>query len=172
MPSIPSYCAQCRSRCGVTAQVDNGLLVAIEADPSHPSGAKICPKGRAAAELVYSQERLLWPMKRTRPKGAADPGWARISWEEALATTAERLAAIKAQHGAKGVAFAITTPSGTAISDAIDWIERLVNAFGAPNIVYGTEICNWHKDEMPKLTFGKHRGQAWAEVPTDYLQWM
>lgn len=25
---------------------------------------------------------------------------------------------------------------------------------------------------MPKLTFGKHRGQAWTEVPTDYLQWM
>lgn len=25
---------------------------------------------------------------------------------------------------------------------------------------------------MPKLTFGKHRGQTWGEVPTDYLQWM
>ena len=25
---------------------------------------------------------------------------------------------------------------------------------------------------MPKLTFGKHRGQTWTEVPTDYLQWM
>ena len=25
---------------------------------------------------------------------------------------------------------------------------------------------------LPKMTFGKHRGSAWAEVPLDYLQWM
>ena len=25
---------------------------------------------------------------------------------------------------------------------------------------------------MPKLTFGKHRGLAWTDVPLDYLQWM
>ena len=152
--AIPSYCAQCRSRCGVTAQVENGRLIAIAADPTHPSGHKICPKGRAAPELVHGEERLLWPLRRTRPKGAADSGWKRISWDEALRETAERLLAVKARHGAEGVAFAITTPSGTAISDAIDWIERLVNAFGSPNIVYATELCNWHKDELPKLTFG------------------
>jgi len=154
MQSIPSYCAQCRSRCGVIAQVEDGRLVSVDADPRHPSGHKICPKGRAAAELVHGEERLLWPMRRTRPKGAADPGWVRISWEEALGTTAERLLAIKAAQGAEAVAFAIATPSGTAMSDAIDWVERLVNAFGAPNIIYATEICNWHKDELPKLTFG------------------
>jgi uncharacterized protein (DUF3820 family) len=25
---------------------------------------------------------------------------------------------------------------------------------------------------MRTLTFGKHRGQTWAQVPIDYLQWM
>ena len=25
---------------------------------------------------------------------------------------------------------------------------------------------------MPVLTFGKHKGTGWAEVPTDYLRWM
>lgn len=25
---------------------------------------------------------------------------------------------------------------------------------------------------MPSLTFGKHRGETWAEIPSDYLQWM
>jgi len=152
--TIPSYCAQCRSRCGVIATVEGGRLLSIDADPSHPSGHKICPKGRAAAELVHSHERLLWPMKRTRPKGAADPGWVRISWEEALSLVAGGLRAVEAEQGARAVAFAIATPSGTAISDAIDWIERLANAYGAPNIIYATEICNWHKDELPKLTFG------------------
>jgi exodeoxyribonuclease X len=25
---------------------------------------------------------------------------------------------------------------------------------------------------LPNVTFGKHRGQAWTDVPVDYLQWI
>lgn len=25
---------------------------------------------------------------------------------------------------------------------------------------------------LPRITFGKHRGQAWADVPLDYLEWL
>ena len=25
---------------------------------------------------------------------------------------------------------------------------------------------------LPKVTFGKHRGQAWSELPGDYLSWL
>ncbi len=152
--TIAAYCAQCRSRCGVLATVEAGRLVSIAADPRHPSGAKICPKGRAAPELVYAGERLLKPLLRTNPKGAADPGWREISWEEALTRTAEGLARAKERLGAEGVAFAVTSPSGTAISDAIVWIERFIRGFGSPNIIYGTELCNWHKDFAPAFTHG------------------
>ena len=36
------------------------------------------------------------------------------------------------------------------------------------------QMVAWTKEPrpMPKLTFGKHRGQTWAQVPIDYLQWM
>jgi exodeoxyribonuclease X len=36
------------------------------------------------------------------------------------------------------------------------------------------QMVAWTKEPrpMPKLTFGKHRGQAWAQVPVDYLDWM
>src|SRR5439155_4859565 len=44
----------------------------------------LCVKGRAAPELVYAADRLLHPLRRTRPKGDPDPGWVRISWDEAL----------------------------------------------------------------------------------------
>jgi anaerobic selenocysteine-containing dehydrogenase len=30
-----------------------------------------------------------------------------------------------------------------------------VNAFGSPNLAYGTEICNWHKDHAHAYTFGR-----------------
>jgi hypothetical protein len=52
------------------------------------------------------------------------------------------------------VGFAVTTPSGTPISDSIDWIESFVRHFGSPNISYCTEICNWHKDFAHAFTFG------------------
>ncbi len=38
-------------------------------------------------------------MKRTNPKGSEDPGFVRISWEEALATIASNLKAIKEKYG-------------------------------------------------------------------------
>jgi len=56
---IPGYCALCISRCGSIAVVENGRFVALEPDPSHPTGQALCAKGRAAPELVYHPDRLL-----------------------------------------------------------------------------------------------------------------
>ena len=81
---IPAFCPLCVSRCGCEAVVENGRLVAIEPDPSHPTGKALCAKGRASPALVEAPDRLLYPLRRTRPKGDADPGWQRISWDEAV----------------------------------------------------------------------------------------
>lgn len=89
--SIPTFCALCVSRCGATAAVEDGVFVSLEPDPSHPTGHALCVKGKAAPELVYHSQRLLYPLKRTQAKGAPNPGWQRISWDEALGTTARSL---------------------------------------------------------------------------------
>ena len=148
------FCTLCRSRCGTINLVQGDSLIGVRPDPSHPTGKSMCMKGKAAPELVHSPHRLRFPMRRTRPKGDSDPGWERISWEEALSETASRLMAIKAESGAEAVAFAVTTPSGTPLSDSIDWIERFVRLFGSPNTCYATELCNWHKDFAHAFTFG------------------
>lgn len=150
---IPGFCTLCRSRCGTLNHVQDGRLIAVEALKEHPTGRGTCAKGRAAPELVYHPERILHPLKRTRPKGADDPGWERIGWEEALAEITSRLDDIRTR-GAERVAFAVTTPSGTPLSDSIDWVERFIRSFGSPNTIYGTEICNWHKDVAHAFTFG------------------
>ncbi len=151
---IPGWCPLCRSRCGCISVVRDGRLVAVEPYPEHPTGQSLCAKGQAAPELVYSPDRLLYPMKRTRPKSDPDPGWVRISWDEALELTAAAMQRIAKVHGSESVAFAVTTPSGTGISDTIQWIERLMRAFGSPNDCYATEVCNWHKDFATAYTFG------------------
>ena len=127
---VPGWCALCRSRCGCISVVREGRLVAVEPNPDHPTGRALCAKGQAAPELVYSSDRILHPLRRTRPKGDPDPGWVRIGWDEALDLAAAKLKGIVETEGRKGVAFAITTPSGTSISDSHPWVERFVRAFG------------------------------------------
>ena len=159
---IPTFCPLCVSRCGARATVADGRLVALEPDPDHPTGRALCLKGKAAPEIVAHPGRLLHPMRRTNPKDADDPGWEQVTWDEALDTIAARLLAIKAAEGPESVAFTSSSPSTSAISDAIDWVLRLVRAFGSPNLSTYMELCGWGRYLAPLYTFG-------APVPGAYL---
>src|SRR5437773_2534666 len=101
----------CTSRCGVLATVEDGKLIGVNADPDHPNGC-ICVKGAAAPEIVYSPDRLQYPMVRTRPKD--DPGWVRITWDQALNLIALRLTDIKDDCGPEAVVFSRATTAGSA----------------------------------------------------------
>lgn len=159
---IPCYCALCVSRCGSMAVIENGRFVALEPNPSHPTGKALCAKGRAAPELVYHRDRLRYPLKRTRPKGAADPGWQRISWDEALDLTAARLRGIAKAHGPESVVFSVVSPSTSASDDSVVWIQRLMNAFANPNLCASMELCGWGRYLATTYTFG-------ASVPGVYM---
>jgi anaerobic selenocysteine-containing dehydrogenase len=151
---VQGYCALCASRCGSIAVIENGRFVALEPDPSHPTGKALCAKGRAAPELVYQPERLLYPLKRTRPKGDPDPGWQRVTWDEALDTAASRLRQIAVQHGPESVVFSTVSPSTSASDDSVAWITRLANAFGSPNQCTAAELCGWGRHMATTYTFG------------------
>lgn len=154
------YCTLCRSRCGAVYTVESGRLTQVAPDTGHPTGTALCPKGRAAPEIVHSTRRLTSPLRRTRPKDAEDPGWEEIGWAEAMSTIAGRFAAIREEDGAEAIAFAVTSPSGTPMSDSIEWVERFIRRFGASNTCYSTEICNWHKDFAHAFTFGSAQPTA------------
>jgi anaerobic selenocysteine-containing dehydrogenase len=159
---IPGYCALCVSRCGSIAVVENGRLVALEPDPFHPTGQALCAKGRAAPELVYHPDRLHYPLKRTRPKGDPDPGWQRISWDEALDLTAARLRRLAKEHGPESVVFTIASPSTSASVDSLVWVERLMHVFGSPNLSVSMELCGWGRYLATVYTYG-------ASVPGAYM---
>ena len=112
---IPGFCGLCIARCGSIATVQDGRFTRLDPDPTHPTGQALCAKGRAAPELVYSKERLTQPLRRTRPKGEADPGWVEISWDEALDTTAAAMRQLAQAHGPGSVAFSQSSPSTSAI---------------------------------------------------------
>jgi anaerobic selenocysteine-containing dehydrogenase len=159
---VPTFCALCVSRCGALATITDGALVALDPDPSHPTGQAICIKGKAAPEIVYHAERLRHPLRRTNPKGADDPGWQRITWDEALDTVATRLRALARDHGPECVVFGTASPSTSAMSDSVDWVLRLKRAFGSPNLCTYMELCGWGRYQASIFTYG-------ASVPGAYL---
>lgn len=80
--------------CGMIAHRVNGVVVRVEGDPDCPfSQGKLCAKGQAQIMMAYSTRRVTKPLKRTNPeKGiGVDPGWVEISYEEAVATAAQKL---------------------------------------------------------------------------------
>lgn len=100
--SIVTACGICDSACGIRATVKDGVIQFLQGLPEDPQGGgTLCAKGASAAALKYDPDRLKYPMKRTNPaKGIGiDPGWTRISWDEALDTIAERFKAILEKHG-------------------------------------------------------------------------
>ena len=151
---IHGFCGLCIARCGTIATVEAGRFTRLDPDPSHPTGQALCAKGRAAPELVYHPERLTHPLRRTRPKGDADPGWQRISWDEALDLTAAAMRRVADQHGPQSVAFTLASGSTTAIGDASGYIQRLANAFGTPNAKTTLDVCGWGRSFATRYTYG------------------
>lgn len=155
MNIVRSYCAQCGSLCPILCHVEKGVLIKVTADKEHPNASSLCPKGIALPELVYSPQRILYPLKRTKPKGEPDPGWERITCEEALATIASRLTEIKGKYGAEAVAFYRPGPGGSPSTDYMEWVTRFAYAFGSPNTISTTHVCQWHRDVGSAYTYGQ-----------------
>src|SRR5689334_25407163 len=124
--SVRGYCALCTAHCATITTVENGRVTRLDPDFDHPNGGVLCIKGKAAPELVYHPDRLDYPLKRTRPKSDADPGWQRVTWDEALDDIAHRISEIRQRFGAKAIALAKGTKSGTSVDDAERWLGRLL----------------------------------------------
>src|SRR6202045_3338237 len=151
---VPGYCGLCIARCGTVATLENGRFTRLDPDPTHPTGAAICAKGRAAPELVYHKERLTRPLRRRRPKGDPDPGWEEISWNAALDEIAAAMHRIADRFGPHSVAFSQSSPSTTAIGDSAGFVRRLMNAFGTPNLISALELCGWGRGFATRYAFG------------------
>ncbi|HIJ61989.1 MAG TPA: molybdopterin-dependent oxidoreductase [Rhodospirillaceae bacterium] len=99
---VATYCYQCVNGPDLlTVEVVDGVATKVEPNFAvhglHPADGKVCVKPYGLIQKQYNPNRILTPMKRTNPKKGRneDPGWVRISWEEALDTVAAKLAACR-----------------------------------------------------------------------------
>ena len=107
MTDIRTFCRICEPSCGLIAHVDEGVLVRLSPDRDHPvTQGFACHKGLAAVDIHTDPDRLNVPRLRT-----ADGSWTDVSWDEAMASTARRLQAIIAEHGANAIGAYVGNPT-------------------------------------------------------------
>jgi anaerobic selenocysteine-containing dehydrogenase len=74
-----SFCRFCYALCGIEATVQDGRVLSVEGDRSHPvSRGYTCPKGRALGAYHNHPARL------DHPLGRRDGALRRVSWSEQL----------------------------------------------------------------------------------------
>lgn len=167
---VTTMCGICDAGCGVNVHLEEGVIQRITPLRDHPSGG-CCPRGMHAHEIVYSEDRLLHPLKRVGPQGTAD--FERITWDEALDTIVGRLRQIADQHGPEAVCMYtgrgnfeqslcdIFAPAGTAESSA----SSLFFPFGSPNTTGVGAICYVaHAMIAPQTTFGAYTKDMFSDV--------
>jgi molybdopterin guanine dinucleotide-containing S/N-oxide reductase-like protein len=97
----------CPDACGILVTVEDGRATRVQGDPAHPvTQGFLCAKVTKYLDRVYSPGRVLYPMRRTAPKGegkgdASD--FVRISWDEALEEISARFKNISDEFGPEAI---------------------------------------------------------------------
>lgn len=148
---VRPLCRICDAACGVEVHIRDGRIVAVKGDKAHPtSQGALCVKGRGAAEIVHSPDRLTSPLLREGPRGEGD--WKEISWDQALDICASRLSELKQAYGPECLAVF----RGQAADWGAPWhyAVRFTYALGSPNISTSSHICYFPRLVAEQVTYG------------------
>ena len=141
-------CWECSTCCGALATVRAGRVVEFGPNPAHPySKGQFCIKGiRGAPGITYSQNRLLYPMRRTGPRG--EGSWSRISWHDALEAMAEGLAKVRQTYGAQAI---VGATSGAYFSRSLI-LALTLRSIGSPNWMINQDLCGGCRAVSARVT--------------------
>ena len=123
----PSVCPHdCPSACALDVEVIDGKTIGRihgAQDQTYTAGV-ICAKVARYAERIHHAERLLYPLRRTGPKGSGQ--FERISWDAALDEIAARFNAAEREFGPQSIW--LNYYAGTMGKVMRDGVNRLAHA--------------------------------------------
>lgn len=143
-----TICRFCSSCCPIVAETDKNRLVAARRKSAFPDNQQLtCPKLKAAADIVYSPDRLQKPLIKDR-----NGTFQKASWDEALDMVAKRFYQYKKEHGAPSICWL----RGMAADWGAPWdyVNRLMNAFGSPNSIGNGSVCHVGREFAHTITYG------------------
>lgn len=169
----PSVCQECGAGCGTLARVMAAereieldgervrqriaAVKKLEGNPLDPvSGGRLCARGQAALQSLYSPDRLRGPLKRSgeRGQGRFEP----VSWDAAMEEAAAALK--RAAEDPSRILF-LARPRATARSLAI---SRFLEAVGAP------PACSVGSGDFAAERAGAQRAFGWNTLPVYDIQ--
>lgn len=141
---IRTTCAYCGVGCGILARQDGEGRLLVEGDPDHPANrGRLCGKGQTLGDTLLPEGRLLHPQI----------GGERASWDAALSHVAEKLNAIRAEHGPDAIAFYL---SGQLLTEDYYAANKLMKGFvGTANVDTNSRLCMSSAVAAHKRAFGE-----------------
>ncbi len=146
-----TVCRLCSACCPVEVDIVKGKLVGAERKSTMSPGKMLeCPKLNAAADIVYSPDRLMKPLVKKGKRAGHD--FREATWDEALDLIAEKFRSFKERYGAESIGWL----RGMAADWGAPWdyANRLMNAFGSPNTIGNGSICHVSRDMAHVYTYG------------------
>lgn len=157
----------CGSACFLKIFTKDGRIVRVESDSSPDSssnrGNRACLRGRSMRQLVYSPDRIKYPMRRVAGTKRGEGKYERISWDEALETIAREWLRVLREYGPESVYRKYgsgTTSSG--ITNRNEWY-RLANMLGGSLEEYG-DYSTAQMDMAMPMMFGKRSANTASDM--------
>ncbi len=102
------HCVNCQGNCAWTVWSKDGKVTRESQSANYPAispdipdaNPRGCNKGAQHSQVMYNEDRLKHPMRRTGPRGGGQ--WERISWEEAIDEVAKNIYETMRRTGPEG----------------------------------------------------------------------
>jgi len=144
----------CPDSCGWQVTVDDdGRATQLRGNPAHPySAGELCPKVNRYLGRVYSDERVLTPLRRVGAKG--EGRFEPITWDDALDEIATRFHAIIDQHGPEAIVPFVSAGNQSLL--ALMFGDRLWHHLGVSRVTGG--LCGLVAGAGTATTMGTGKG--------------
>ncbi len=160
---VTSTCTLCPAGCGISVRKVENRVVKIDGLKGHPiNDGGICMLGLTGLQRLYGPSRIQTPLKRKGERGAGK--WERISWEQAIAELAEKLAAMRTTGESHKLACIADAGHGTIPN----LLERFLSAYGSPNFIQTASIMDAYEMALYRMT-GMNGPVGFDIENTDFL---
>ena len=147
-------CHGCIQACPARAYVQDGVVVKLEGHPySLQNQGSMCLKGLSQLHTVYSPRRVLYPLKRSGPRGAEEMAWERVSWQEAVELAASKIAESIEKYGTYSIFASVGGGGSYSFTEAMSFPL----AFYSPTVFEpGCAQCYLPRYTIADLMYGGH----------------
>jgi len=162
---INSVCPKdCFGSCSLEVEVEKGKVIKVRGNHNNSAtNGRICIKGKNYINMIYSPERLLYPLQRIgqRSKGEFEI----ISWEQALDIIYEKLQDLRGQYGPESVLYYNRFANLGVVKNCAYgfWYQ-----FGGFTSTYGG-LCDSAAQEAINLTYGEVKHNKISDIENSKL---